>query len=217
MFDEKEYKEAFSKVTASGETHRRILNMAEENRKSANSRVVSRLLIAAVLVSLLAVTASASELVRNWFVSYFGEENSAPLSQEQVAFIEENVQDIGLKQTCNGYTLELKSVLTDGYNMFISLGITAPENVYLDRTVKEGFDPAAPVIWLGDNSKFETEKQGYSMTWEMADDGDGKPNTHNIVYLMSTGKESFTKGDTIKIHIEDLYAEYTNAAYGREL
>ena len=34
MFDEKEYKEMFSHVTASGETHRIILNMAKEKKQN---------------------------------------------------------------------------------------------------------------------------------------------------------------------------------------
>lgn len=217
MFDEKDYKAAFSKVTASGETHRRILNMANEKRKHRSSGVVTKILIAAVMVSLLAVTASASELVRSWFATYFEEESEVPLSYEQVEVIEENVQDISQKRTCNGYTMEVKSVLTDGYNMFIAIGITAPENVTLDRTVKEGYDPEAPVLWLGENSRFEIGDRGYSMTWNMSDDGDGLANTHNIVYLISAGDKTFTEGDTLQIHIEDLYAEYTNAAYAKEL
>ena len=212
---EQDYQNAFSKVTASPETYRRVMYMAKENRKRRMIGRVSKILAAAVLSSTLVVMASAA--VQNWFVTYFSGEKKSPLSQGQIEFIEENVQEVGQKQTCNGYTMELKSVLTDGYNMYISLGITAPEGVYLDRTVREGYDPAAPVLWLGKNSKFEIGNRGASRTWKMSDDGDGVPNTHNIVYLMSTGKDAFTKGDTIKIHIEDLYAEYTNEAYGREL
>ena len=212
---EQEYKNTFSKVTASQETYRRIMYMAKKEKKHIGLRTVSGVLLAAIMISMLTVMASAA--VRNWFVSYFSSEKKSTLSQGQMEFIEENVQDIGQKQTCNGYTVELKSVLTDGYNMFISLGITAPEGVYLDRTVKEGYNPEAPVLWLGKNSKFEIGNRGSSRTWKMSDDGDGNPNTHNIVYLMSTDNEAFTKGDTVKIHIEDLYMEYTNEAYGIEL
>lgn len=215
MFDEKNYKEMFSQVTASGETHRRILTMANNNKQNRTVGFASKVLIAAVMISLLVVTAAATGF--GWFVDYFEEENGEPLTAEQIEVIEENVQNVGQKQTCNGYTMELRSVLTDGYNMFVAIGITAPEDVYLDRTVKEGYDPAAPVIWNGENSKIEMGDRGYASTWNMSDDGDGKSNTHNIVYLMSTGNEPFTEGDTIKIHIEDLYAEYTNDVYGREL
>lgn len=216
MFNEQDYKAAFSKVTASGAVHRRILHMASVEKKQKHTvGFISRVLIAAVMASLLVVTAAAAGL--GWFVDYFEEQSEEPLTIEQIEVIDENVQDIGQKQTCNGYTMELKSVLTDGYNMFIAIGITAPEDVYLDRTVKEGYDPDAPVIWKGENSKIEMGNRGYASTWNMSDDGDGKHNTHNIVYLISTDNEPFTRGDTIRIHIEDLYAEYTNNAYGKEL
>lgn len=215
MFDEKDYQAVFSKVTASGETHRRILNMASNNHKKHTSGLFGKVFVAAAMISLLAVTAAATGF--GWFVDYFEEENNEPLTAEQIEVIEENVQNIGQKQNCNGYTMELKSVLTDGYNMYVAIGITAPEDVYLDKTVKEGYDPAPPVIWKGENSKIEIGNRGYATTWNMSDDGDGKSNTHNIVYLMSTDNEPFTEGDTIKIHIEDLYAEFTNNAYGREL
>ena len=215
MFDEKEYKAAFSKVTASEETHRRIMNMANNKKKNRAVNFVSRGLIAAVMLSLLTVIVAASEL--GWFVNYFQEKSKTPLRDEQVEIIEENVQDISQKQTCNGLTMELKSVLTDGCNMFIAVGITAPEDVYLDRTVKDGYDPAAPVIWLGENSRFETGNRGYACTWNMSDDGDGLSNTHNIVYLVSVDDGTFAEGETVQIHIEDLYAEYTNDAYGRQL
>lgn len=210
-----EYKNTFSKVTASEETYRRVMRMAKETKNHRRTVITSKVLIAAVLVSLLAVTASAA--VQNWFVTYFSNEKKSPLSQGQIEFIEENVQDISQSQTCDGFTIELKSVLTDGYNTFISLGITSPEDVYLDRTVKEGYDPAAPVIWLGKNSKFEIGSRGASRTWKMSDDGDGNPNTHNIVYLVSMSNEPLREGEIIKIHIEDLYAEYINDAYGKEL
>ena len=52
-----DYKAAFSKVTASEETHRRILNMTKEHKKRRSvGGLMSKLLIAAVLVSLLTLT-----------------------------------------------------------------------------------------------------------------------------------------------------------------
>lgn len=212
-----EYQAALSQVTASEDTHRRIMNMANKKKNHSAVRVISKGLIAAVLMSLLTMTVSASEEIRDWLVTYFSGKSEEGLSQGQVEVIEENVQEVNQRQTCNGYTLELKSVLTDGRNMFVAIGITAPEGTYLDRTVKEGYNPAAPVIWMGGNSKFDVGDQGASITWEMRDDGDGCPNTHNVVYLISSGEPDFTNGDTCNIHIEDLIVEYTDDAYGAEL
>ena len=210
-----DYKAAFSKVTASGETHRRILNMTKEHKKRRSfGGWAGKLLIAAVLVSLLAVSASAA--AQNWFETYFSKESEKPLSQGQVEFVKEHTQDISQKQTCNGYTIELKSVLSDDYNAYVVFGITAPEGVYLDRTVKEGYNPAAPVLWT--NGRFiEMQDSGASSTWNMRDDGDGLSNTHNLVYLISSNNAAFQNGKTCEIHFENLIAEYENDAYATEL
>ena len=206
-----DYKAAFSKVTASGETHRRILNMTKEHKKCRSvGGWVSKLLIAAVLVSLLAVSASAA--AQNWFVTYFSKESEKPLSQGQVEFVEEHTQDISQKQTCNGYSIELKSVLSDGNNAYVVFGITAPEGVYLDRTVKEGYNPAPPQLWT--YGQFIGGSAG--ATWNVQDDGDGIPNTQNIVYLISS-ENAFENGKTCEINFENLIAEYENDAYAAEL
>ena len=77
-----DYKAAFSKVTASEETHRRILNMTKEHKKRRSvGGLMSKLLIAAVLVSLLTLTASAA--VQNWFVTYFSKESKTPLIKKE--------------------------------------------------------------------------------------------------------------------------------------
>lgn len=211
-----DYKAAFSKVTASGETYRRVMQMTQKNNQKRRcvSGTVSKLLIAAIVVSLLAVTAAAT--VQNWFVPYFSGKSESGLSQEQVEFIEERAQDIGQSQTCDGYTIEVKSVLSDGRNAYFVFGITAPEDVYLDRTVKEGFDPAAPVLWT-EVSFLASDDLGYGATWSMQDDGDGLANTHNLVYLVSSDGPAFENGSTCQVHFENLTAEYTNAAYASEL
>lgn len=209
-----DYKAVFSKVNASDETYRRVMYMTKETKKHSATGVLTKILVAAALVSMLTLTASAA--ARNWFLGYFADESETPLSTEQVEFIEENVQDINQSQTCNGYTIEVKSVLSDGQNAYILFGITAPEGVCLDRTVKEGYSTAAPVLWT--NASFVTEeKRGYGATWNMQDDGDGLANTHNLVYLISSDSAVFEKGTTCEIRFEDLTAEYTNDAYAAEL
>jgi len=214
MFKE-DYQAAFSKVTASQETHRRILNMTQPKKSKKMGRLASKVLIAAVLVSMLVITASAAEYVHSWFTDYFSAQSEAPLSDGQVEFIEENVQPVSQSQTYDGYTLEVNSVLTDGNNAYIAIGITAPEGVYLDRTVKEGYSPDAPLIWF--DGPIVDIDGGYSMTWNMRDDGDGLPNTQNMVLLISNGQAAFTGGKTCKIHIGKIRAEYTNDAFEAEL
>lgn len=215
MFKE-DYQAAFSKVTASEETYRRVMNMTKKKKTRSMGGLASKILIAAVMVSLLVVTASAAEYVHTWFTNYFSEQKEEPLSDGQVEFIEENVQDISQSQTCNGYTINVKSVLSDGRNAYFVFGITAPEGTYLDRTVKEGFDPAAPVLWTKGNF-LASDDWGYSATWSMQDDGDGLANTHNLVYLVSSDGPAFENGSTCEVHFQNLIAEYTNDAYAAEL
>lgn len=214
MFKE-DYQAAFSQITASQETHRRILNMTQPKKRKKMGRAASKILIAAVLISMLVITASAAEYVHSWFTDYFSAQSEQPLSNGQVQLIEENVQPVGQSQTYDGYTLEVNSILTDGSNAYIAIGITAPEGVYLDRTVKEGYSPEAPLIWF-DGPVVETSG-GYSMTWKMQDDGDGLANTQNMVLLLSNGQAAFTGGKTCKIRIGKIRAEYTNAAFAAEL
>lgn len=85
-----DYKATFSQVTASEDTYRRVMNMTKKNKKSHGVGFVSKALIAAVIVSLLAVTASAAERIGVWFAQYFGGDEK--LSQEQVQFLEDNTQ-----------------------------------------------------------------------------------------------------------------------------
>ncbi len=91
MFQD-EYKSAFSKVTASQQTHERIMNMAKKKKRNP-SKLLGKVLIAAALISILAVTASASEF--SWFTRFFG--GAEELDQEQVQFLEEKTQKIETK------------------------------------------------------------------------------------------------------------------------
>ncbi len=93
MFQD-EYKSAFSKVTASQQTHERIMNMAKKKKRNP-SKLLGKVLIAAALISILAVTASASEF--SWFTRFFG--RNEELTQEQVQFIEDKTQKIEVEPT----------------------------------------------------------------------------------------------------------------------
>lgn len=127
MFDEKEYKAVFSKVTASGETHRRILNMTNQNQKYHSTRMFTRVLVAAVMSSLLAVTVAASEF--GWFVGYFSKETQSALNEEQIDFIQERERNAQQSQTHDGYTVTLESYFADSMFAWFKLKIQCPEGV----------------------------------------------------------------------------------------
>lgn len=189
MFKE-DYQAAFSKVTASQETHRRILNMTKPKKTRHIGGFASKILIAAVLISLLVVTASAA--AQNWFVTYFSREGEKPLSQGQVEFIEENTQDIQQSQTCNGWTIALKTAISDGVKGYVQLSVTAPADVDLSQIPESSG-------YFGSRNDFLPKSEDTALTcdaypdvgvianigsrWQ--EDGDGLNNTVNYTLDIS--------------------------------
>lgn len=203
------------------------------HRKFSSRRLVTVLVAAAAVLS-LALGAAASELGGDWFRSFFSGKSGEDLSGGQIAYLDQNVKefaptqrpsqtpDLSQRQTHDGYTMELKSAVTDGTAAYIVLGITAPEDVALSKTVIEGYDPDAPTLYPGNQINFFTDKNGtpfmgYS-SWETREDGDGLDNTQELVICAEadSGGEPFA-GDLVwNIHFEDLMARYHNTAYLQE-
>ena len=213
-----DYKAAFSKVTASGETHRRILNMTKEHKKRRSfGGWASKLLIAAVLVSLLVVSASAAEYVRGWFSAYFSGNGQTPLSEGQEKYIQENEQSIAESQTQNGWTVELRSAISDGMKGYIMLGVTAPKDVNLEeipgKSTQEYYGPGND--YLPKDPDAVLTCSAYPDTSVVAniganwlEDGDGMANTVNYVIDVSPDAEfadfdPFSSEALWHIHIVD--------------
>lgn len=227
-----EYKAAFSKVTASEDTYRRVMNMANERKRRGVTGVISKVLIAAVLISLLSVTASASESVRNWFVNFFSDEGKETLSQGQVEFIEENEQYIGESQAQGEWTIELRSALTDGIKGYIMLGVTAPEDISLEDIPQKAkteyygpgndFLPKSPDAGLSSSAypDFYGVLANIGSSWQ--EDGDGLKNTVNYVIDVApdvewASSDPFGSDTQWHIHIENLvrgFPEQTILAEG---
>ena len=122
----------------------------------------------------------------------------------------------GSGETINGYSIELKSVKSDGNNALITLGITAPEGVNLLEY--DGY----PVSLKHSNrwGFFEPVTEGsgnVSGGYGVEDDGDGKTNTQNVVLEYSAGSEQmrdgeipFASGKVWNIYWQDIYASYLN-------
>lgn len=140
---QKEYQDMFSKVTASQETHRRIENMAtgKYQARRRKSGFIGKALIAAVIVSLLAVTASAA--TNGWFTKYFSGRGETPLSEGQVKYIQENQQAIGETKAAGGWTVALDSAISDSMKGYVTLRFTAPPDVDLEG-ITEGSDYVGP-------------------------------------------------------------------------
>ena len=120
----------------------------------------------------------------------------------------------GSGETTEGFSIELKSIQSDGIQAFITLGITAPEGVNLLE--HDGY----PISLKHSNrwGFFEpvTEVSGnVGGGYTMEEDGDGKPNTQNVVLHFSAGSEQiragehpFASGHVWNIFWQDIYASY---------
>ena len=120
----------------------------------------------------------------------------------------------GSGETIDGYSIELKSVKSDGNQAMITLGITAPEGVNLLE--HDGY----PVSLKHSNrwGFFEPVTEGsgnVSGGYRAEDDGDGKSNTQNVVLNFSAGSEQiragevpFASGHVWNIYWQDIYASY---------
>ena len=242
MLNKENYRAAFARVTASGETYRRVMTMTN-HRKSRNTGRRMAVLIAAVIALMaLAVTAFASEYVQNWFTTYFAEKGDADLSAGQIAYIEENALNIQDAQVQDQWTVEMKSAITDGDTAYIVFGVSAPEGVSLEQTVVDGscLDRFVPgnsgslpeegkrdVIDCSIGIASVSGNYWYQVGGTTVEDGDGLPNTKNWVYHITFGKFDPAKetavvepfGSEIEwyIHIEDIVRKYTDEAYRQEL
>ena len=96
-----------------------------------SSRSITRILLLAALIAALTVSAFASEEIALWFKDYFARYSPTKLTQNQIAFIEDNTTDISQSQTCNGYTIEVDSAFSDGSRSIVKLKLIAPEDVKL--------------------------------------------------------------------------------------
>lgn len=222
-----QYKEAFSYVKASPETQRRVMNM---NQKRKSSRLIPKAVLVAALLVLLAATVSASETVQNWFQGFFARRSSTELTQGQMEYIEENAQTVLDSQSIDGWTVALRSAISDGTKAYIIIGITAPENVCLEQTVVDG----VAQDWYGpENGSMHGDGMQQLVSWSaeglliesyrfgLEEDGDGKSNTKNLVITLNPNLDWRTDpfGAEVDwyIHIENIVHQTEDAKYRQEL
>jgi len=163
--------------------------LAEARAETAprrSSRKIVALIAAVIALMAMTLTAFAAEDIASWFKQYFTKQSEVPLTPGQIEFIVENEQVIAETQTANGWSLELKSAITDGTKGLIIVGITAPEGTSLETLYTEDGaaysrlnmvdDWAKPVIYPKD-----IEGNEDVITWFFMDDGDGLKNTENFI------------------------------------
>lgn len=117
--------------------------------------------------------------------------------------------------TQDGYTVELKSVVTDGAVAHITLRVTAPEGTIISRTTREGHENEPYHIDtanLGRLTPMEGKVGSGSAGMNPKEDGDGLDNTQDFVIeaemSMMDGSKPFAIGSTWTIRLEDLIHTY---------
>lgn len=107
-------------------------------------------MIAAVVSLMLMLVGCTVAYVSGWFADFFAARSDAPLTQDQVQYIKENEQVILQAQTHDGWTVALKSAISDGETGYLLFGITAPEHIDLEGTTRLSKDD--PYIAVGNHS-----------------------------------------------------------------
>lgn len=227
MFDENEYLEVFSQVKASENLTRRVLNMKRENNYRS-SRALPRLAVVIAILALMAVTVTASENVQNWFVSFFKLNQGGQITQEQVEYIEENVQPVHQVQVNDGWSVELHSMLRDDTTAYIIFRIQGPEDLDLSTWKDEDGNTIGQVKF--GNSAGHGQKPDYFNfqdvirygAWGEAwlDDGDGLENTVNLMFYVEPSasvEDPFGPDKLFRFRFLDIVRCWTDLEYEQEL
>ena len=111
-------------------------SILEAKNPPAHKKVLSRrgavVLVAAVMLMTMVVTACASPDTAEWFRTFFHNAGQRQLSEGQLQYINENTVSQNQSQTCNGYTITVDSAISDGVRGFIKMTITGPEGTVMD-------------------------------------------------------------------------------------
>lgn len=203
-----------------------LVEQAEFDAFPAQRRRLRPLLAAALIAVLLlaGLVGGAVAYSQGWFSGFFRETTGGPLTQEQMAYLQEYEQVIGQAQTHDGWTIELRSILNDGTTAYIILGVTAPEGTSLEPrmdgdTQLDFFGPGN-----GDMSQLLTCTKGVewdSLHMDWVEDGDGLEHTKNYVIQMDPEKgglvDPFGSKAVYHIYIENLIHKSTDTAYKQHL
>ncbi len=116
-----------------------------------------------------------------------------------------------LVQTCNGYTVAVREVVSDGHTTNITLGVTAPENVDLEQylNIQSGG------IYFSDISLFSPvdKSHGGGMGHGFRADNDGNANTIDYHIRVSNSVEegcAFPQGSSWNLYLTGLHAQQWN-------
>lgn len=147
--------------------------------KRFSSRRFAALLAAVIALVAMTVTAFAAEDIAGWFREYFTRNAKSDLTPGQIEYIEENEQIVAETLEHNGYSLELKSVLSDSNTVYVTIGIAAPDALPFD----DATTISSQEIDLYDNN----HNMPQTLTLRLIDDADGSDTTADLMLEFNLG------------------------------
>ncbi len=166
------------------------------NTKTHKTVSLSRkILIAAAMLLLLALTGCAANYISNLFVTYFQDEGRQEISSSQIEYIQHNTQpsiaEPILTEPENGYSVSVRSALTDGNVAYITVDIKAPEDISLEGgTIRFHENPLLiPEQTEGLVIAPDGSSPDAMCEYAALDDGDGFSNTASIMFTVNPFKE----------------------------
>lgn len=117
------------------------------------------LIAAAITLSLLLVGCAVA-YSSGWFQRVFSARSDAPLSADQIQYLERNEQPVGQSQGNDGWNIELKSTISDGTVGYLVFQVTAPSGTDLEQYLNP---PTAQSKHLTPGNYSHSKKAAYSM------------------------------------------------------
>lgn len=184
-------------------------------------------LIAAMVVLALVLMGCtvAYAYAQGWFASLYSVQNEQPLSDSQICYLDKNEQILNQIQTQSGWTVELRSAITDGTKGLVILGITAPEDTDLAPVYGEDGTLISRLDMVEQWEKPVVYPDGFEedvITWFFMDDGDGKRNTENFIIEVQPkpqvgSRNPFDPNVQWKINLTDVVRITTDAELLKEI
>ena len=116
-----------------------IEEMYADQKIIVSKRPAKRIWLMAAIVAIIALLVGCTIAYTNgWFADFFSSRSEEPLSDNQLEYIKNNEQIIQETKADAGWTVELKSTITDGNTGFILFSVTAPEDIDLEANILRG-------------------------------------------------------------------------------
>lgn len=154
-----------------------ITDAHQDNMERVNPH--KKIMLIAFIAAIFLLLAGCAAFAWHWYTVYFTQIRQAPLSESQMEYINENTQEHPFSQTYDGYTVELKSTISESHFAYVTFGVTAPDGVDLSPVL----DPTTEERLSLQGLFAATTETGFpaNISYDVVDDGDGKKNTLNVV------------------------------------